>query len=51
MGKDSVVIVDGARTPMGGLQGSLAGATAPELASTAMAATVERSGVAAADID
>ncbi|MEH6571058.1 MAG: acetyl-CoA C-acyltransferase [Halioglobus sp.] len=51
MGKDSVVIVDGARTPMGGLQGSLAGATAPELATTAIAAAVERSGVAAADID
>ena len=30
MSKDSVVIVDGARTPMGGLQGSLAAASAPE---------------------
>ena len=51
MSNISVVIVDGARTPMGGLQGSLAAATAPELASTAIAAAIERSGVSAADID
>ncbi len=51
MSQDSVVIVDGARTPMGGLQGSLSSVPATELASTAIAATVERSGVAAADID
>ena len=51
MSKDSVVILSGARTPMGALQGSLAGATAPELASTAIAAALERSGVDAADID
>jgi acetyl-CoA C-acetyltransferase len=51
MSKDSVVIVDGARTPMGGLQGSLAAASAPELATTAIAAAIERSGVSAADID
>ena len=42
MSNDSVVIIDGARTPMGGLQGSLAAATAPELASTAIAAAIER---------
>lgn len=51
MSKDSVVILDGARTPMGGLQGSLAAVTAPELATTAIAAAVERSGVPAADVD
>ena len=51
MSNDSVVIVNGARTPMGGLQGSLAAVTAPELASTAIAAAVERSGIDAADID
>lgn len=51
MSKNSVVIVSGARTPMGGLQGSLAGATAPELASTAIAAAVERGGIDAADVD
>ena len=51
MSEDSVVIVDGARTPMGGLQGSLSAVPATDLAATAIAATVERSGVAAADID
>ncbi len=51
MSTESVVIINGARTPMGGLQGALSGATAPELASTAIAAAVERSGIAAADVD
>ncbi|MBT4521764.1 MAG: acetyl-CoA C-acyltransferase [Halieaceae bacterium] len=51
MSNDSVVILDGARTPMGGLQGSLSGATAPELATTAIAAALERSGVDAAEVD
>ena len=51
MSKNTVVIIDGARTPMGGLQGALANATAPELASTAIAAAVKRSGIDAADID
>lgn len=51
MSNNSVVIVNGARTPMGGLQGSLSAVAAPELASTAIAAAVERSGIAAADID
>ena len=51
MSKDSVVIIDGARTPMGGLLGSLAAVSAPELAATAIAATIERSGVDAADVD
>ena len=51
MSNDSVVIIDGARTPMGGLQGSLAAATAPELATTAIASAIERSGIDAADVD
>ena len=51
MSKNSVVIANGARTPMGGLQGSLASATAPELASTAIAAAVTRSGINAAEVD
>ncbi|MEJ2531815.1 MAG: acetyl-CoA C-acyltransferase [Halioglobus sp.] len=51
MSKDSVVIIDGARTPMGGLQGSLAAVPATELATTAIAATVQRAGIDAADID
>ena len=41
-----VLIVDGARTPMGGLLGDLADATANELGTTAIAATLERAGVA-----
>ncbi|MCL4106649.1 UNVERIFIED_CONTAM: hypothetical protein GTU68_009783 [Idotea baltica] len=36
---------------MGGLQGSLADATAPELASTAITAALTRSGIDAADVD
>jgi acetyl-CoA C-acetyltransferase len=51
MSKDSVVIIDGARTPMGGLQGSLSAVPATELATTAIAATVQRAGIDAADID
>lgn len=51
MNNDSVVIIDGARTPMGGLQGSLSAVAAPELASTAVAAAVERSGIEAGAID
>lgn len=51
MSKESVVIIDGARTPMGGLMGSLSAAPAPELASTAVAATIARSGVDADSID
>ena len=41
-----VLIVDGARTPMGGLLGDLADATANELGTTALAAPLERAGVA-----
>ena len=51
MSTDSVVIIDGARTPMGGLQGSLSAVPATELATTAIAATVQRAGIDAADID
>lgn len=51
MSNDSVVIIDGARTPMGGLLGALSDVPAPELAATAIAATLARSGVSADDID
>lgn len=51
MSQESVVIVSGARTPMGGLQGCFAEVTAPELGATAIAAAVERSGINAGDID
>jgi len=51
MSRDSVVIIDGARTPMGGLLGALAPVPATELASTAIRATLERSGIGGADVD
>ncbi|GAB3270866.1 acetyl-CoA C-acyltransferase [Parahaliea aestuarii] len=51
MSQEAVVIVAGARTPMGGLQGSLSEVTAPELGATAIAEAVARSGIDAADVD
>lgn len=47
---DHIVIVDAARTPMGGLQGDLGDATAPELGATAIKAAVERAGLSPEDI-
>ena len=44
MSEQSVVIVDGARTPMGGLLGALSEVPAPELASTAISAALARAG-------
>ncbi|HWH22926.1 MAG TPA: acetyl-CoA C-acyltransferase [Allosphingosinicella sp.] len=43
---DPIVILSYARTPMGGFQGGLSGASATELGGNAVAAAVERSGVA-----
>jgi acetyl-CoA C-acetyltransferase len=48
---DPVVIVAAARTPMGGFQGALAPAGAPELGGAAIAAALERAGVAAGEVD
>lgn len=48
---ESVVIVSGARTPMGGLQGSLSDVSAVELGTTAIKAAVERSGINPDTID
>jgi len=45
-----VVILSGARTPMGGFQGDLAGSSAPELGSVAIREAVARAGVAPSDI-
>lgn len=44
--QDPVVIVSAARTPMGGFQGELRSLTAPQLGSAAIAAAVERAGIA-----
>lgn len=46
-----VFIVSGARTPMGGLMGSLSNATAVELGTVAIKAALERSGVSADAIE
>jgi len=42
---DPVVIVSGARTPIGGFQGAFASVPAPELGAVAIKAAVERAGV------
>ena len=49
--KDDSVVVGMARTPMGGFQGDLKEARAPELGAAAIGAALERAGVAAADVD
>jgi len=46
-----VVIVSAARTPMGGLLGSLSAESAPDLGAVAIAAAVQRAGVDVSDID
>ncbi|WP_136163589.1 acetyl-CoA C-acyltransferase [Sphingomonas flavalba] len=45
MATDPVVILSYARTPMGGFQGSLSGASATDLGAAAVSAAVERAGV------
>ena len=51
MAATDVVILSGARTPMGGFQGELSGKTAPELGAAAVREAVKRAGIDAADID
>ena len=51
MSADPIVIVSYARTPMGGFQGSLSGASATELGAAAVKAAVERAGVAPGAIE
>ncbi|WP_174279868.1 acetyl-CoA C-acyltransferase [Sphingomonas bacterium] len=51
MATDPVVILSYARTPMGSFQGSLAGASATQLGTAAVAGAVERAGVSAADVE
>lgn len=48
---DPVVIVGYARTPMGGFMGSLSALTAAELGAAATRAALERSGLAAAEVE
>jgi acetyl-CoA C-acetyltransferase len=48
---DPVVIVDYARTPMGGFQGALTGLSATQLGAAAVAAALERSGAPADKVE
>ena len=48
---DPIVILSYARTPMGGLQGALAGLSATDLGAAAVAAAVERAGVEGDDVE
>ncbi len=50
MSHDPVVIVNGARTPMGGFQGALSPVTAPELGAVAIREAVKRAGLQPEDI-
>ena len=51
MKQSPVVIINGARTPMGGLLGALSSVAAPDLGATAISSTLERGGVASEHID
>ena len=51
MSNDAIVILNGARTPMGGFQGALTDVSATDLGATAIKAAVERSGVNIDSID
>lgn len=51
MSDDSIVIVEGARTPMGSFQGSLAPVTATELGAVAIKEAVKRAGINPEDVD
>lgn len=51
MNQRDVVILAGARTPQGKINGSLSALTAVELGSIALRSAIERAGVAASDID
>lgn len=51
MSNDPVVIASYARTPMGGMQGALAGVAATQLGAIAIRAAIERAGVNPAAVD
>ncbi|MBW5798700.1 acetyl-CoA C-acyltransferase [Halomonas elongata] len=48
---DDIVFLSATRTPMGGMLGSLASLSAPQLAATAIRAAIERAGIEASAID
>lgn len=51
MSDDAIVIVNGARTPMGGFQGSLSAVTAPELGAISIKEALNRAGVKPEEVD
>ena len=51
MADDPVVIIDYARTPMGGFQGALSGLSATELGAAAVRAAVERAAIPGDAVD
>ena len=51
MSSDPIVVVAARRTPIGGFQGVLSGATAPDLGAAAINGAIADSGVDAADVD
>ncbi len=51
MSTDPIVIAGAARTPMGGFQGSLSAATAPDLGGVAIRAALDRAGIPPEDVD
>ena len=50
MSHDPIVIVNGARTPMGGFQGALSSVTAPELGAVAIKEAIARAGIQPEDV-
>src|ERR1041385_8535275 len=48
--QNDIVILSGARTPMGAFQGELSALTAPQLGAGAIAAAVSRAGIQNADV-
>ncbi|MEM6744325.1 MAG: acetyl-CoA C-acetyltransferase, partial [Pseudomonadota bacterium] len=48
--QDPIVIVGAARTPMGGFQGELRGATASDLGGVAIRGALERAGLPASEV-
>lgn len=50
MSTDPIVIVNGARTPMGGFQGALSPVTAPELGAVAIREAISRAGIKPEDV-
>lgn len=51
MNDDAVAIIDGARTPMGSLGGSLSSVPAPELGAVALRSVLDKTGLSAEHVD